>query len=139
MKSPQSLAEELYAIPLAEIADFGCCAFVLIWCLGLEISDIDAIKKVADGMKRGVLDLDCTVKWYEFASFLGRPIKSVEFKQIDDIKGIKERTPVRYDYNGKSHWVGVEKGKIAFNSLKNSVCVKYGKPTTARILTREKK
>ncbi len=139
MKSPQSLAEELYSIPLAEIADFGCCAFVLIWCLGLEMSDIDAIKKVADGMKKGVLDLDCTVKWYEFANFLGCPIKSVEFKQISDIKGIKERTPVRYDYNGKSHWVGVEKGKIAFNSLKNSVCVKYGKPTTARILTRKKK
>ena len=139
MKSPQSLAEELYSIPLAEIADFGCCAFVFIWCLGLEMSDIDAIKKVADGMKKGVLDLDCTVKWYEFASFLGCPIKSVEFKQICDIKGIKERTPVRYDYNGKSHWVGVENGKIAFNSLKNSVCVKYGKPTTARILTRGKK
>ena len=139
MKSPQSLAEELYSIPLAEIADFGCCAFVLIWCLGLEMSDIDAIKKVADGMKKGVLDLDCTVKWYEFASFLGCPIKSVEFKQICDIKGIKERTPVRYDYNGKYHWVGVENGKIAFNSLKNSVCVKYGKPTTARILTRGKK
>lgn len=139
MKTPQSLAEELYNLPLGEIADFACCAFVLMWCLKIEKTDIEAIRTVAEAMKKGSLDIDCTVKWYEFASFLGRPIKSVEFRQIKDIKDIKERTPVRYDFNGKSHWVGVEKGRVAFNPLKNSVCVKYGKPTTARILTREKK
>lgn len=139
MKNPQSLADELYNLPLAEIADSACCAFVLMWCLGLNLTDIDAIRKVSDAIKKGVLDMDCTVKWYEFSDYLGKPIQSVEFREISDIKNIKERTPVRFDFNGKSHWVGVEKGKVKFNSLKNSVCVKYGKPTTARILTRGKK
>lgn len=139
MKNPQSIADELYSLPLGEIADFGCCAFVLMWCLKIDKTDLEAIRTVAEAMKKGALDIDCTVKWYEFANFLGKPIKAVEFRQISDIKDIKERTPVRYDFNGKSHWVGVEGGKVKFNPLENSVCVKYGKPTTARILTLEKK
>ena len=44
---------------------------------------------------------------------------------------------MRYDYKGKSHWVGVENGKIAFNSLIKSVCVEKGVPTQARILNIE--
>ena len=61
-------------------------------------------------------------------------------KNITSIKDIKKRTPVKYeriDENGKkhAHWVGVENGKIGFNSLKTSLCVNKGKPVTARILT----
>lgn len=55
-------------------------------------------------------------------------------KDIQDLKEIKEACPVRFDYNGASHWVVVENGKIIFDSWKDSQSVKYGKPTTARII-----
>lgn len=138
MKKPQTYANDLCNLPLELIAEFGCCAFVTMWALGINKTDIEAIYTVAQAMKEGALKMDCKVKWYDFAKFLGKPISVVEFRDIDSLKGIKARTPVRYDYNGKSHWVGVENGKIKFNPIKESFCVKYGKPATARILTLKK-
>lgn len=140
MKNPQSQAEELSKVfpneKLNNIAKYGCCAFVLIWCLGLDPSDIDAILLVERMIDKKVIDKDCTVNWDKAVKYLsGRSLKSVEFRDITVIKGIKERTPVRYDFNGKSHWVGVENGEIKFNSLISSVCVNKGRPVTARILT----
>ena len=71
------------------------------------------------------------------AEYLTGQKLTVEFKDIKDakeIKQFKERTPVKYSYNGKSHWVGVENGKVKFNALERSLCVEKGKPVTARIL-----
>lgn len=54
MKCPQDLATELYKhFPnekLKMIKDYACCAFSLIWYLGLDPSDVDAIMLVSDLM-----------------------------------------------------------------------------------------
>lgn len=40
---------------------------------------------------------------------------------------------VRFDYNGHSHWVLSYNQQQIFNSMKNSQCVRLGKPVTARV------
>ena len=138
MKYPQTLAREFCSVisptRLETIGKYGCCAFVLLWCLGIEPDNMEAIELVNDMINAGVIEKDCTVHWVEAVKFLtGRDI-TVEFKNIKDILSIKDRTPVRYDYKGQGHWVGVERGMIAFNPLKQSNCVDKGVPVTARII-----
>ena len=138
MKYPQTLCTDFYykisPERLATIGKYGCCAFVLLWCLGIEPDNMEAIELVNDMINAGVIEKDCTVHWVEAVKFLtGRDI-TVEFKNIKDILSIKDRTPVRYDYKGQGHWVGVEWGMIAFNPLKQSNCVDKGVPVTARII-----
>ena len=139
MKHPQTLAEELYkrfpTQKLKSIKDYACCAFTLIWWLGLDLSDIDAIMLVADLMKENALDVDCTVYWGEcIRRITGREMLSLEKKQITTIKNIKEKTIVRFMRGKVGHWVGVEDGKVVFNSLTYSRCLEEGKPTECRII-----
>lgn len=139
MNHPQTLAIELYnhfpCQNLKIIKDNACCAFVLMWCLGIEPEDIKAIQIVDDLLSKGVLKADCTVKWAECVKALsGLELQSIDFVDTKFIFNIKERTPVRFDYNEKSHWVGVENGKVVFNPLKFSACVDYGMPATMRVL-----
>ena len=138
MKYPQTLAREFCSVispaRLETIGKYGCCAFVLLWCLGIEPDNMEAIELVNDMINAGVIEKDCTVHWMEAVKFLtGRDI-TVEFKNIKDILSIKDRTPVRYDYKGQGHWVGVERGMIAFNPLEYSLCVDKGRPMGARLI-----
>ena len=140
MKNPQTFAEELYkhfpTPKLKSIKEYGCCAFTLLWWLGIDCDDITAIMTVSDLIKSHALDEDCTVYWGEcIRQLTGREMESLEKVQITSIKKIKEKTIVRF-MNGKAgHWVGVENGKVVFNSLAYSKCVAEGKPTEARIIT----
>ena len=138
MKNPQTLClklqHKLSPERLETIYKYGCCAFVLLWCLGIDPDDMQAIELVSDMIDAGVIEKDCTVHWADAVKILtGRTI-TVEFKDIKDILKIKDRTPVRYDYKGNGHWVGVERGMIAFNPLEYSQCVDKGRPVTARII-----
>lgn len=139
MRNPQTLAEELYThFPndrLCAIKDFACCAFVLLWCLRIEPDDTTAIMTVSDLIDEGAIERDCTVLWKDAVRRLtGRDLRSVEFAGISSIRNVRDRTPVRYDYNGRQHWVGVENGAVAFNPLRSSVCVEKGRPVTMRRL-----
>ena len=139
MKNPQTLASELYKhFPnekLKMIKDYACCAFSLIWYLGLDLSDVDAIMLVSDLMDSKALDEECTVYWGNCIKQLtGREMESLEKVQIKDLKKIKEKTIVKFSNGGYSHWVVAENGKVVFNSLKYSKCVSEGKPTEARII-----
>ena len=138
MTNPQTLALELSRKLTQErlkiIGDNACCAFVCMWCMGIEPTDIEAVRLVSDAMDAGVLEKDCTVKWTEFCKWLTGKTYDVEFKPVRELRGIIDRTPVRYDYKGKGHWVGVERGMICFNPLKTSRCVEKGTPVTSRIL-----
>lgn len=138
MNHPQTFCNELKRKftpeKLESIQKYGCCAFTLLWCLHIETDDLHAIELISDMIDAKVIEKDCTVHWLEAVKFLtGRDV-SVEFLDIKDLRGIKDRTPVRYDYKGKNHWVGVEKGIICFNSLEESQCVEKGRPVTARII-----
>ena len=124
---------------LKNIADFACCAFVTMWCMGIEPDDGEAILIIQKAIKAKVIDTDCTVHWFEFIEWLtGRQLERVDFTDTHTLLGIKERTPVKFMYNGKPHWVGVENGEIRFNSLKNSIIVAKGKPVTMRKLILKK-
>ena len=139
MRHPQTLAAQLYEqfpnAKLKTIRDNACCAFVLLWCLGYDKTDSEAIMTVSRMMSLNVIGDDCTVFWQKAILFLKGSNSIVDFVPCSEIKKIKQRTPVRYMYNGKCHWVGVEKGKIAFNPLEKSNCVEYGKPDTMRVIT----
>ncbi len=139
MKNPQSLAEELYKhfpnAKLKSIKDYACCAFTLIWWLGLDPSDIGAIMLVSDLIEEHALDEECTVYWAEcIKRITGREIASFEKKNITTIKNIKEKTIVKFSRGNNGHWVGVEDGKVVFNSLSSSRCVEEGKATECRII-----
>ena len=140
MKHPQSLAARLYqqfqTEKLKAIKDYACCAFVLMWCLGIEPDeDGDAVVLVSKLMESGAIDKDCTVRWAPAVEQLtGRKLQSVDFVTTNRIWDIKGRTPVKYEYNGRGHWVGVENGQVAFNPMEYSVCVAKGKPVQKRVL-----
>ena len=143
MKAPQTLAKELNKqFPnenLKIIGDNACCAFVLMWCLGIDPSDIEAIQTVQRMREAQVLRKDCVVLWYKAVPYLtGRELVDVQFKKIKSLKGIKKRTPVLMakegNTEGEGHWVGVENGKIGFNPLTYSKNVEEGKPVEMRIL-----
>ena len=139
MNHPQTLAEELYkhfpTAKLKSIKENACCAFTLLWWLGLDLDDADAIILVSNLMKEKALDVDCTVYWAECIKLItGRTMESLEKKKITSIKNIKEKTIVKFMRGKVGHWVGVEDGKVVFNSLAFSRCVEEGVPTECRII-----
>lgn len=139
MERPQTVAFKLGSLisdkRLKAIGDFGCCAFVALWIMGIE-GIAEPIRIILNNMGKG-LDYECLVYWRRFFKDVSGRDVWVEFRDIqslDDLKGIKGRIAVRFDLGKNSHWVGVEDGKVIYNSLENSACVDFGKPTTARIV-----
>lgn len=135
MKYPQTVAKKI-SKNIKIIADEGCLAFTYMWCCGLDPENADAMELLSDAIDDGKITADKGVLAEPFIQWLtGRKV-TVSKKTITTIKDIKKRTPVLYSINGKDgHWVGVENGKIVFNSLVNSQNVSKGKPISARIIT----
>lgn len=136
--NPQTMAAKIGEVTgdrkLIAVGKWGCCAFTALWIVGLEDAT-DNICTVIREMGKG-LDSECTVFWSIFYKNITGKVPTVErreIKSLDDVKDIY-RCAVRFDYNGNGHWVGVEYGNVAFNSLEFSKCVTYGKPVTARII-----
>lgn len=137
MDHPQTFAANLKKKlkNLENIADFGCCALCVLWWAGVEATDREALTILNDAINAGVIDSDCLVHWKDFIRWLtGREVEVDFVEEVATIKDFKSKTIVRYDYNGNSHWVGVENGKVVFNPLESSVCVTKGKPFTARVI-----
>ena len=143
MKNPQTLAEELAKMfPNADMKIIGenaCCIITLMWCLHIEPDDIEVIKTVQNMRIKKVINSDCTVRWFDAVKYLtGRELKYVEFTKIKSLRGIKERTPVLMACEGNAegvgHWVGVENGRIRFNSKSYSKNVAEGRPVEMRKL-----
>lgn len=136
--NPQTMAKKIGEATgdkkLIAIGKWGCCAFTALWIAGLE-DPIDNICTVAREIGKG-LDEECTVYWGKFyRNVTGKNVTVIrqEIRSLEDVKGCG-RCAVRYDWNGKSHWVGVEDGEIKYNSLEKSFCVENGKPRSARIV-----
>ena len=95
---------------------------------------IDALWKAAE---RNIINVkkDCFVEdaiaLMKIAN--NKRVYSVIKKEVSSISGIKLGA-VRYSYNGYSHWVLVEDGKISFNSIDDSQCVKYGTAKEVRLI-----
>ncbi len=129
---PQTKAES--------IAKNGCLAMCYLYCMGID-DDVELIKLVASAIDRGLLDSDCFVLDADklLGWITGRKFNVIKknIAELGGLENITELTPVRFDYNGFYHWVVVQNGKIIFDSLANSVCVKKGKPTTARVIIKK--
>lgn len=139
--APQSVAELIAELPaenIRAIAKYGCCAFSLLWALGFEIAEsVRAIETLSHMIDAKAIGKDCTVYWTEAIRFVTGKTAYVEFLTVSDekeLKNLKGRIIVRYEYGNHSHWVGVENGKVAYNSLKESRCVSFGHPTAVRII-----
>ena len=139
MTIPQTEIEKLEN-KINQIKKNGCCAFSTIWALGLDnMSNEEAWKKLIMAIDTKSLDSDCTVNWKPFAKFLTDEDYDVEMidlqnQTMDELKAYEGRIIVRFDNGLNYHWVGVENGKVAFNSLEKSYCVMYGRPTKVRVL-----
>lgn len=134
MKYPQEIAKKI-SKNIQIIADEGCLAFTYMWCLGLDPDNAEAIELVSDAIDAGKITKKDGVLAEPFIAYLtGRKV-TVTKANIESIKEIKKRTPVWYTIDGKTgHWVGVENGKIKFNSILNSKNVAQGKPRQIRII-----
>lgn len=94
--------------------------------------------------EKDIIDVDdnCYVNDAIALMKLANPNKSYTVEKqtissLDELKG--KLAAVNYENNGFNHWVLVEKGKVVFDSLDDSKCVKYGVPTSARIIEMEDK
>lgn len=136
MRYPQDMAESI-ASRCSIIGKNACLAFTYMWCVHLDCENGEAIKIVSDNMRRGNIEDDCTVKAEPFLQALTGKKYTVEKKKIkslDELKNI-ERCAVLFSIDGiGGHWVGVEFGKVAFNSKLHSDNLANGKPISARIL-----
>lgn len=134
MTNPQTWAKEI-GKNCAQIGATACLAFTVLWCMKKDkMSDAEAIATVSKAIDAEVLGKDCTVLWKKYLKWLTGEDYEVEFKPITTIKDFKERTPVLYKNGDSEHWVGVEKGKVCFNSYANSKTLKLGVPVEARII-----
>lgn len=60
---------------------------------------------------------------------------SVTKQKISSIEELGGKLAAVNFQNGNfNHWVLVEHGQIIFDSLEDSQCVKYGRPTSARVI-----
>ena len=96
MKNPQTLClklqHKLSTERLETIYKHGCCAFVLLWCLGIDPDDIQAIELVSDMIDAGVIEKDGTVQWVEAVKFLtGR---AIAFNPLDYSLCVDKGRPV---------------------------------------------
>ena len=127
------------------MGDYMCLASCYSWIVSRdkfgergEMIERKILCDIIEAYHKGILDDEITV--LDGAAFLElcNPNNKykVEKRKIITIDDIKEATPVRFDRNEYEHWVVVENGKIVFDSLDDSKCVKFGMPTTARIISK---
>lgn len=139
MNQPQKLAEELnkeFSNPKLEaIGKFSCCVLTLMWYLGIDQSDIDAIMTVASLIDSKVIDDECLVYWFPTVKALtGRDLKDVSETPITTIKKIKGKAIVKFQNGSQYHWGGVENGKVVFDPKGNSKTIAEGKPVLIKVL-----
>lgn len=139
MNQPQILAENLNKVfpnpKLEAIGKFACCALTLMWYLGIDQSDTDAIMTVASLIDRKALDGECTVYWFPAVEALtGRELKSVSEEPITSIRKIKGKAIVKFQNGSQFHWGGVENGKVVFDSRGKSKTIAEGKPVLIKVL-----
>ncbi|WP_443741605.1 hypothetical protein [Treponema berlinense] len=136
MKQIQDLTSIYARKKPAEFADNLCLFFCYNFCKGKIFKDEkEAFDAAEKARLDGFLGDDGFVLNAEAILREGNCFRwSVQKEKITTIDNVKKASPVCFEYKGHAHWVVVENGKIVFNSLENSVCVKNGKPVSMRII-----
>lgn len=125
----------------------GCLAFVYAniaetvmnegWDPSNYACQLKLFADVFDGMYSKLLDDDCYVTDAEkYLHYLDNDHKyRVTKKDIASLSEVANSMGAVYFENGENgHWVGFAMGQIVFDSVTDSVCRKYGRPTKARIV-----
>lgn len=130
------------------IGESGCLAFVYAniaetvmnegWDPANYACQLKLFADVFDAMESKILDEDCYVTDAEkYMHYLDNSHKYKVTKK-DDITSLSELSncmgAVYFSRGEIGHWVGFAMGQIVFDSLSDSQCRKYGKPTKARIV-----
>lgn len=134
MKDIQTKTTQWAAKMAANFTPNLCLFYCYCFCAGIEFdTEAEALLMADRYRRRKILDEDGTVLDADrlIAGLTGRRVQ-VTKRDISSLDEITSQTPVRYDYGTKSHWVVAADGKIVFNSIEDSQCVKKGKPVTAR-------
>lgn len=115
----------------------ACLSLCYIKAVKPDATETEMFDILWQASQKGIIDAndDCYVRDAISLMKLANPKQySVTKQNISSIQGI-ELGAVNFENNGYNHWVLVEKGQIIFDSLDDSKCVKYGKPTSARIIS----
>jgi|WetSurMetagenome_2_1015567.scaffolds.fasta_scaffold23308_7 hypothetical protein len=106
--------------------DYGCLAFIYLWCAG--IPEINIITEFDKLVGIGALDTDCTVldagKLLRYFGVNAKVTKSFTAPENSS------KYAARWTNAGHFHYVGMIDGKIAENTLDYSHCVSEGKIDT---------
>lgn len=120
--------------------DGGCLALCYVRAaLGDKATPTMMFDALWQAAENSILDVDdnCYVRDAAQLMRLVNPSKrySVEKQKITSIEELNgELAAVNFKNGDFNHWVLVYRGQIIFDSLDNSQCVKYGVPTSARII-----
>lgn len=122
----------------------GCLSMCYIKAVNKDITETEMFNVLWKAAAMGIINAEdeCFVSDAIALMRLVNPNKKYtvikqSISSLEDLKG--KLAAVNFKNMGYNHFVLVEDGKIIFNSLEDSKCVKYGKPTTARIITIEDK
>lgn len=122
------------------VGNGGCLALCYIRAaLGEKATPTMMFDALWSASENNIIDAndDCYVRDAISLMRLVNPSKSYSvIKQkifsIEELKG--EMAAVNFQNGNFNHWVLVDKGQIVFDSLEDSQCVKYGVPTSARLI-----
>lgn len=109
----------------------GAC-LIFADCVLADIDPFLAVQKFNELVERRIIQDDCFVNDHEaLIYFLSG--KHFKYKRVE--MPPKDKPYIaRYVFGNNSHFVVCENGRIIFDSLNDSKCAKYGKPTDFRVV-----
>lgn len=113
----------------------SCYAYCLCKLFGDNPSLPEMTQLILKGWQRGYIENDGFVSFpVQFINMINpdADIKDVVKVNIDHIAYIKDPTIVEYVYNGGSHFVIVENGRVIFDPSGDSNTVRNGKAVSLR-------
>lgn len=105
--------------------------------LGKDATPTQMFGALWKAVENGIVGEDMFVKDAIGLMMLTNPNKTYNVVKknittLNDLNG--ELAAVNFEHKGFNHFILVENGNVLFDSLDDSKCVTYGKPTSARII-----
>lgn len=116
---------------IKEMADGLCLALCYAELWGIK-NDGDKLKIIAEAVRQGYVGWDGTVvNPIGIAKLCGRT-EVKDIKRVTTYEG-HDTVVANFVFNNHNHFVLVKDGKVVWNSLEHSKCVKYGKIESFRV------